>query len=135
MVVTQVRPALIIFYDSRCPLCMQEMIALSQRNSENRLDFEDIHREDFNQRFPHIDPEQANAVLHAQRADGSLLLGLDVTAEAWALTGNHWFRLLRLPGIKPIADRFYRLFARHRYRLSRWLTGKSRCDACSQINQ
>ena len=125
------RPELTIFYDSQCPLCLNEMVALARRNRDGCLDFEDIHRDDFCQRFPHIDPRAADRVLHAQRANGDLLFGLDVTAEAWALVGQPLFRLLRLPVLRVLSDLGYRLFARHRYRLSRWLTGKARCTACA----
>ena len=63
-----------------------------------------------------------------------MLLGLDVTAMAWGLTGKHcWVKLLRLPLIKPVADKTYLAFAKNRYRISYLLTGQKRCtaDSCS----
>ncbi|MDN3639385.1 DUF393 domain-containing protein [Simiduia curdlanivorans] len=126
--------ALTIFYDSRCPLCVKEMLSLQRRNS-GQLGFEDIFQPDFSVRFPHINPERANAVLHGQTRDGELLLGLDVTAHAWALVGNPLFKVLRRPLIKPIADLAYEFFARHRYRISYLLTGQARCKACVDIKR
>jgi predicted DCC family thiol-disulfide oxidoreductase YuxK len=123
---------LTMFYDSFCPLCVAEVEQLRNLDQQGDLRFVDIHAEDFSRRWPHIDPLAANRVLHAQRADGSLLFGLDVSAEVWATVGKHrWLRLLRLPVVRWFADLGYRLFARYRYSISYLLTGKRRCDACS----
>lgn len=122
-------PELIIFYDGRCPLCVAEMRQLAARDGAGRIGLEDIQSADFPERYPNIDPDHANTILHGQTRDGRLLLGLDVTCAAWSLVGaRHWVAFLRWPLIRPVADVAYRLFARHRYRLSRWLTGRARCE-------
>ena len=115
-----------IFYDSRCPLCAIEMQALKARDHDDRIVLEDIWQEDFGQRFPGIDPEAANRILHARDEGGRLLLGLDVTAEAWTLVGVRRYRLLRWPVLRFFADIFYRYFARNRYGISKLLTGQAR---------
>ncbi|WP_046006561.1 thiol-disulfide oxidoreductase DCC family protein [Pseudoalteromonas rubra] len=120
---------LTIFYDGSCPLCVKEMTALTKRDKAQRIKTVDILSDEF-ARYPGIDPEKANTVLHALDAKGNLLLGLDVTHLAWRLVGMGWlYAPLRWPVIKPIADKFYLLFAKNRYRISYWLTGKSRCDS------
>ncbi|WP_439136018.1 thiol-disulfide oxidoreductase DCC family protein [Pseudomaricurvus sp.] len=121
---------LTVFYDGQCPLCAQEMQALTKRDTHQRLQLMDIWHPEFASRYPEIDPAAANRVLHAVDDTGHLLLGLDVTARAWSLVGVTRYNCLRWPIIKPVADIAYRLFAKHRYRLSRLLTGKARlCDA------
>jgi predicted DCC family thiol-disulfide oxidoreductase YuxK len=123
---------LTMFYDSFCPLCVAEVEQLRSLDRRGDLRFVDIHAEDFATRWPHIDPVAADRVLHAQLADGSMLYGLDVSAEVWATVGKHrWLRLLRLPVVRWFADLGYRLFARYRYSISFLLTGKRRCDTCS----
>ena len=75
-------------------------------------------------------------MLHGQWADGTLIYGLDVTAQAWALGGRHqWLKLLRLPLVRWFADLGYLFFARYRRQISRLLTVSSRCDAqaCHKI--
>ncbi|MCO7190686.1 MULTISPECIES: DUF393 domain-containing protein [unclassified Pseudoalteromonas] len=120
---------LTIFYDGTCPLCVKEMTALTKRDKAQRIKTVDIFSDEF-ARYPGIDPEKANTVLHALDAKGNLLLGLDVTHQAWRLVGMGWlYAPLRWPVIKPIADKFYLLFAKNRYRISYWLTGQSRCDS------
>ncbi len=118
--------ALTIFFDADCPLCAIEMKALTERDQHHVLHLENIWQPDFTKRFPSIDPDRANAVLHALDDDGQLLLGLDVTATAWSLVGVRRYNWLRWPLIKPVADFFYHRFANNRYVLSKLLTGRSR---------
>lgn len=123
---------LIIFYDSLCPLCVMEMKRLQQRDTSQKILLEDIHSPEFVLRYPHIVPQEASTVLHGQLKSGELLLGLDVTHKAWTLAGRGWMTApLRWSLIRPVADSAYRLFARHRYTISRLLTGKSTCERCS----
>ena len=118
-----------IFYDGKCPLCAAEMRQLIARDLHRRIELQDINAADFDGRFSYIDKAYANQILHGETASGEILLGLDVTCKAWALTGTRsWIKWLRAPLIKPLADWCYRQFAKHRYRISYWLTGKSRCD-------
>lgn len=49
-------------------------------------------------------------------AQNNLLLGLDVTYQAWKLVGKGWlYASLRLPNIRPFADWLYIKFANNRY--------------------
>ena len=119
---------LTIFYDSQCPLCLAEMQQLKDYDDLGRLNFVNLNTVDFSQRYPHIDPDHANRILHGQLETGEILLGLDVTYRAWSLVGKHkWLALLRWPIIRRLADGLYLLFARYRYGISYLLTGQSRC--------
>ncbi|MGM0631912.1 MAG: thiol-disulfide oxidoreductase DCC family protein [Pseudomonadota bacterium] len=120
-----------VFYDGSCPLCAAEMKQLMAADRDGQVELQDISRPDFAERFPHIDPVQADRILHGETDDGTRLYGLDVTVRAWSLAGKGWrVNWLRWPVIRPVADRVYLFFARHRHRISRLLTGKSRCDVC-----
>ncbi|WP_371188775.1 thiol-disulfide oxidoreductase DCC family protein [Thalassotalea maritima] len=121
---------LTIFYDGHCPLCVKEMRSLAARDDQQQLLLVDIHQPDFEQRYPQISKQQASRILHAIDASDDIILGLDVTYQAWALLGRgHWFVWLRWRWLKPVTDLGYRVFARYRYPLSLMLTGKSRCDS------
>ncbi len=125
---------LTIFYDGTCPLCAREMSALINTDKGQKIKTIDIYSEDF-ANYPQIDAHAANTVLHALNAEGDLMLGLDVTYEAWRLVGKGWlYAPLRWPGIKGFADWCYLRFAKNRYRVSYWLTGTSRCNgnSCSK---
>ena len=123
---------LTIFYDGGCPLCVSEMRHLSQLDREQKIRLENIYADDFSQRFPHINQQQADRILHGQLASGELIYALDVTYEAWSLVGKrHWVAPLRWPLVKQVAHLFYLVFARYRAPISKLLTGSDRCDVCS----
>ena len=125
---------LTLFYDGRCPLCVAEMAALKRHDHRNRLRLEDIFQPGLQQRFPDLDLWHALQILHAVDEQERWWLGLDATARAWSLVGVTRYNCLRWPVIRPVADLCYRLFARHRYTLSRWFTGRARIcpgDGCS----
>ncbi|MGZ9899434.1 thiol-disulfide oxidoreductase DCC family protein [Shewanella gaetbuli] len=125
-------PELTIFYDSACPLCSREMAQLTEHDRLHKIQLEDLNAPDLSERFPQLNLEAANTILHGLTSDGRLVYGLDVTAMAWGLTGKHcWVKLLRLPLIKPVADKAYLAFARNRYKLSYLLTGEQRCETGS----
>lgn len=122
---------LTIFYDSHCPLCMLEMQQLRTIDHEDRIQLVDLHADELNKAYPHINKDEAMQRLHGQLDSGEMLYGLDVTCRAWSLVGKHrWLAILRWPLIKPIADLFYRIFARHRDRIAFLITGKTRCNEC-----
>lgn len=119
-----------IFYDGTCPLCVKEMTALRKQDEDRQLLLVDIHEQQFLD-YPYIDGNEASAMLHALDEDGKLLLGLDVTYQAWSRVGKGWlYAPTRWKLIKPLADRFYLFFARNRYSISRLLTGSSKCKQC-----
>ncbi len=123
---------LTIFYDGGCPLCAAEMRHLNSLDIAGKIAYENIYAADFGARFPHIDQQEADRILHGQLANGELIFGLDVTYQAWALVGKRrWVAMLRWPVIKQVADISYLFFAKHRHRISRLLTGQERCDACA----
>ena len=121
--------ALRVYYDGLCPLCTREINHIKRLDKQGSLEMQDINASDFEQRFPHIDPIKADRILHGELPDGRIILGLDVTCMAWALVGKgHWFAFMRWPLVKPIADRAYLFFARHRHRVSGWFGRPLACD-------
>lgn len=122
---------LTIFYDGKCPLCAAEMKSLAKFDTNNQLILEDLHADDFQQRFPHIDPIAADQVLHGQLDDGRVIKGLDVTCTAWKLVNKHsWLQILRWPVVRLFADKAYLFFARYRHPISAFVSGKKRCESC-----
>ena len=113
--------AFTLFYDGLCPLCEKEITHLMKRDKDNNIVFEDISLPDFSLRYPHLSLDELNARIHGQ---------LDVTHKAWSLVGVTWlYAPLRWPVIRWFADKFYLVFAKHRYKISYWLTGKERCES------
>lgn len=122
---------LTIFFDGGCPLCVHEMRKLRSLDKQQRMQYVDIHAPGFSERYPQINRDAANTILHAENEQGEILYGLDVTHAAWSLVGRGWMTApLRWPGLRWVCDKAYLFFARNRYRISKLLTGKSRCDDC-----
>ncbi|TYL46957.1 thiol-disulfide oxidoreductase DCC family protein [Marinomonas sp. IMCC 4694] len=124
---------LTLFYDGLCPLCVAEMNMLRSLDSLQKLRLEDIHADDFTDKYPHIDPVEADKVLHGQLANGQIITGLDVTCLAWKLVGKHkWMQVLRWPLIRFFADKTYLFFARYRHQISSFVSGRPRCEPCKK---
>lgn len=132
---------LTVFYDGYCPLCLAEMNKLKKLDKQQKLAFVDIQQPSFGEKYPDLCWSSLNARIHGLLPDGRLISGLDVTYLAWQLVGMGWvYAPTRWPVIRWFADKAYLVFARHRYSLSFWLTGKRRlqapadCASC-QINK
>ena len=121
-----------IFYDGGCPLCLAEMKHLLSLDINQSIDLVDINQQGFEEKYPEINKRKADAILHGQLANGSIIVGLDVTHKAWTLVGKgHWTAILRWPVIRFFTDLAYLIFAKYRHPLTRIITGKSRCESCS----
>lgn len=126
--------AFTIFYDGQCPLCEIEMKHLKKRNTQNKLSFVDIMADDFTAQYPDLDWQALNERIHGMTPDGTMLIGLDATHRAWTEVGYSWlYAPLRWPVIKYFADKLYILFAKNRYKVSYWLTGKKRCETDCKV--
>jgi predicted DCC family thiol-disulfide oxidoreductase YuxK len=104
-----------LYYDGRCPLCTRE-VALLRRASDDRLAFCDIHEADAGTEG--LPPrEDLLQVLHIRREDGTLVTALDANVAAWQHTryGLFW-RWLRWPPMRWLAQPVYAAWARRRYR-------------------
>ena len=131
---SEVPNRLTLFFDSTCPLCVAEMQALQSLNSSNLLLFEDIHSDQFCERFPDISQTEASNMFHGRYENGDMIFGLDVSVQAWNIVGKHrWLGILRAPGIRLISDMAYRFFARYRSLISLLLTGRRKCESCETI--
>ena len=125
-------PKLTLFYDGHCPLCVREMRHLTRLDRAQNMQLVDIQREDFSEHWPQVNKAEASSILLAVQDNGEWLRGLDVTHRAWQLVGKgYWIAPLRWPVIRLLADQVYLWFARNRYRISGWLTGQQRCEACA----
>ena len=113
---------LTLYYESACPLCNAEMTNLMLRNTDQLLVFADISAPGFNA-LPEATPMQALLeIIHARRADGIVIKGVEVFRLAYEAVGlNRVASALRLPVLGWMADRSYPWVARNRHRFPRAL--------------
>ncbi|MEJ6476358.1 DUF393 domain-containing protein [Pseudoalteromonas piscicida] len=126
---------MIVFYDGNCPLCRKEMDALKRVDHADKVELVDIHSNRFECEFTEITKQDAMEKLHAYNESGELIFGLDVTVAVWKAVGKHrWLSLLRLPGIRWVADKAYLFFAAHRMKISKLLM-PSQCNIQGNCNR
>ena len=90
--------------------------------------------DDFATQYPTLDWQALNDRIHGITQDGEILIGLDATHRAWSEVGKGWvYAPLRWPIIRYFADKAYLIFAKNRYKISYWLTGKKRCDTNCKV--
>src|SRR4051812_10776619 len=107
---------LTVFYDATCPVCALEMDSLRRRDRCDRLTLVDMSAPAFDARRYGIRHDELDAAIHALRADGTVLRGMDVLRDAYGAAGLGWvLRATRWPLLKPAFDAAYRGFARHRH--------------------
>ncbi len=121
-----------LLYDGACPFCRFEVRWLKRWNEKGNLLFEDISSPSFDAEPYGVTPDALMAVLHGVFPDGRIIHGPEVFREAYRTVGIGWILApTGWPILRPIVDRLYALFARHRGSLGR-LFGR-RCDkgACT----
>ncbi|MGF0335222.1 thiol-disulfide oxidoreductase DCC family protein [Ectopseudomonas toyotomiensis] len=128
---------LTLYFDGDCPLCAREIRLLSQHASPQRLLLVDISAADFDPLPLGLSLTAMQNRLHARRADGTWLLGLDASLWSWEAAGlGTWVAPLRWRPLRPLLECGYRLFCRLRPHLARLPhpDGAARCrkgDICS----
>jgi len=119
-----------VFYDGACPLCRREA-AVWQRldKGRGRIALEDISAPGFDAGAYGLSPEAVMGEIHALLSCGAVVRGVEVFRQVYIALGLGWLVApTRWPGIRTVADRAYRWFARNRLRF----TGRATCDeACA----
>ena len=110
---------LTLLYDANCPVCSLEMDHLRERCRDGRLLFVDIAAPDFDAGRYGLTWAAVDAEIHGIRPDGSAIKGVEVLRLAYAAAGlGAFMRPTGWAPLRPVVDAGYRLFARHRRRIS-----------------
>ncbi|MFM9879179.1 MAG: thiol-disulfide oxidoreductase DCC family protein [Burkholderiaceae bacterium] len=113
---------LTLYYESACPLCNAEMTNLMLRNHGQLLRFVDVSAPGFAAVPPGTSLQDLLDLIHAQRADGQVVKGVEVFRLAYEAVGlGGVARALRLPVLGALAKHAYPLLARNRHRIPRSL--------------
>jgi predicted DCC family thiol-disulfide oxidoreductase YuxK len=103
-----------LYYDGQCPLCSAEMEKL-KRHADNKLELVDIHSLPEKSSLP--DRQVLLSNLYLKQESGNFLIGLEANVAAWQHTRfGVFFRWLRWPVLRSIADKVYDHWAKIRYR-------------------
>ena len=111
---------LTVYYDGQCPLCKSEIIYLQSRNHQGLLCFVDFQESSFDAAAHSISCHEAMEKIHGRFANGEMLTGVPAFAEAYRRAGLPLLAwLLAHRWTRPVFDRAYRIFARHRQAIAR----------------
>ncbi len=118
-------PAVTVWYDGACPLCLREIALMRRLDKARRIDFIDVAPEDA--ACP-IDRALLLARFHAREAGGPVLDGAAAFAAMWrAIPGLRWLGLMaRNDVVLAGLERLYGLFLKVRPRLQRWAGAPNR---------
>ena len=113
---------LTLFYDGACPLCQAEILFLSSRSHNHLLDFVDINSKSYNPFEVGISCEQALSKMYGQFADGTVISGVDVFAQAYRRANLRFLAwLFSIKELQPLWRVAYGFFAKYRHQFSRYL--------------
>jgi len=116
---------IVALFDGDCGVCSRSSRFFGSRDPHGHVERQDLRDPVAAQRFPTLDPDAVRASMHAVRADGSVVIGLDAVREVLAELPAPWpwvATFLGLPGVHALAKVGYRLFARNRLAFNRWVT-------------
>ncbi len=110
----------IVIYDSDCRVCDRTIKLLTKWDANHELEIITSQAPGVNARFPWI-PRRAymESVQVIRTSDGKTWQAAGALEELLKVLpkGRLISWLFRIPFVRPLADRFYRWFARNRYRL------------------
>ena len=108
-----------VYFDGDCPLCRREVAYLRRADRRGRIRFTNIAAPAFSAAAVGLDDQELMAEIHGRLPDGAIIRGVEVFRRLYSAVGwGPLVRLSRLPGIRHGLDVAYRLFARHRLRLT-----------------
>ncbi len=111
-----------LLYDGECPICRREVRWLRRVDRRGRLEFVDISAPDFSAAQYGLTEEAVQGALHALLPDGRVARAMEAVRAAYRAVGLSWVVApTAWPILRPIFDRTYRVFARNRLRIGRWL--------------
>jgi predicted DCC family thiol-disulfide oxidoreductase YuxK len=108
-----------VFYDGNCPLCNWEISHLKQRDSDKHINFENIHCEQFAAKYPTLNKQNLDDILHVQQSNGQFQTGIDATYLLWDTVGlGKWLAPLKWKWLRPTLKYSYLLFAKYRHKIT-----------------
>jgi len=119
------------FFDGACPICAREIALMKRLDRRRQVEFCDFSSQEYDATSRGFAAADLGTVIHARRADGSVITGVEVFRAMWEAVGlGVLAKLSRLSLVEPLVLRAYAWFARNRLRL----TGRLKActgDACA----
>ncbi|MDO5090852.1 MAG: DUF393 domain-containing protein [Cardiobacteriaceae bacterium] len=119
-----------VFYDAACPICTREMALLQESNPRGNIRPVPVQGNEALLARHGIAPEAAMTLIHVVDENGNIESAMPALRLLYAqCEGRLFTRVWNVPGLRQLADWGYPHFARHRYRIPRWLLPRPKCDS------
>lgn len=108
----------IVFFDGGCPLCRREITHYQGLDTAALIEWVDIHAQPAALQPYNLSPATAMQRMHLRETDGRVVTGAYAFAALWRrLPYYRWLAALAsVPGVLPLLDRLYSVFARWRWK-------------------
>ena len=105
-----------VYYDGACHLCSREMKHYKKVDKNNKLQFFDISRKDFDAKKEGLDPKRVYERMHVRDERGEVKEGIDAFASIWRALGGYKLMIffVETQPFRFFAKIGYALFARIR---------------------
>lgn len=111
-----------LLYEEACPLCKLEIDNLKARDERGLLRFVDVSGPGFDPAPYGVSLSDMLKAIHAMKADGKMVKGVEVFRLAYGAVGLGWItRPTGWPLLRPLFDIAYVHLARNRHRISQKL--------------
>ena len=115
-----------LIYEGECAVCRGAAEWVRRNAAPGTFEFFSCHSEELPRRFPAVERAACLQAMHLVLPDGTILIGEKAVPEILSRLKSRRHRwaatLFRLPGAGILSRAFYRWFAGHRYRISRFLS-------------
>ncbi len=118
-----------IIYDGECPVCLSLKQVAESKNSSEPLEFIPYQAESFTERSEGLTRQQASQALYVITKDGSQTRGARAVFDVMKSLPGFWRvagKILSFPPLAWLAEPAYRLFARHRHKMTMFYSSSSR---------
>ena len=107
-----------ILYDGECPFCKLEINWLHRKDKFKKLEIVDIAAPEFDPAKYGSTIEVLMGTIHGVLPDGRMVTGMEAFRHAYRAAGVGWIMApTGWPILKPLFDRFYRIFAANRVKI------------------
>ena len=113
--------AAIVIYDGECKFCTGSVHKLNRFDGRGRLAFLSLHDPEVARLFPDLTHDEMMQYMFVCPPDGRRLRGAEgFRYLSTSIPALYWMApVLYLPGLMPLWQCFYRMFAKRRYRWGR----------------
>jgi predicted DCC family thiol-disulfide oxidoreductase YuxK len=113
--------AAVVIYDGECRICTSQIARLARLDTGRRLAFLSLHDPETVERYPDLSHEALMADMYVVDQAGRRYRGAEALRYLSAKLPTLWWLapLLHVPGTLPVWQRFYRMFAKRRYRFGK----------------